>query len=86
MTYLTIDTYHLIESYTVEPPDIKNEESVFRRRVKEDIDFDPWMFYQPMMTLDLFAPDAQWEYTSTKERMAGERIGEETLKEKNRGE
>ncbi|MBQ4426568.1 MAG: hypothetical protein II881_02295 [Oscillospiraceae bacterium] len=54
--------------------------------MKADIDFDPWMFYQPMMTLDLSAPDAQWKYTLIKERMAGERIGDETLKEKYRGE
>ena len=42
--------------------------SEWRRRVERSIDFDPWMEYRGMMTLDLTAGAPQWELTSAAEQ------------------
>lgn len=43
--------------------------SEWRRRVERSIDFDPWMEYRGMMTLDLTADAPRWEITSTAEQV-----------------
>ena len=43
--------------------------SEWRRRVERSINFDPWMEYRGMMTLDLTADAPQWELTSAAEQV-----------------
>ena len=56
--------------------------SEWRERVERSIDFDPWMEYRGMMTLDLKAEDPSWEITTAAEQ-AREAQGEHrSLREK----
>jgi len=57
-------------------------QSEWRERVERSIDFDPWLKYRGMMTLDLTAKVQPWEITSAEEQ-AREAQGEHrSLREK----
>ena len=58
--------------------------SEWRRNLERDIDFDPWMEYRGMMTLDLSAEDASWEITTAAEQVREARGEHRSLRDKYR--
>ncbi len=56
--------------------------SEWRRNLERDINFDPWMKYRGMMTLDLAAENASWEITTAAEQVREAQGEHRSLREK----
>lgn len=63
-------------------PLAEQSKSEWRKRVERSIDFDPWLEYSNMMTLDLTVDNPQWGITPAAERMEDAQGEHRSLQEK----
>lgn len=56
--------------------------SEWQRRVERDLDFDPWLEYVDMLTLNLGAENPQWEFTPAAERRREAQEGHRSLRDR----
>ena len=56
-----IDTAHALDSYEVELIPKEEKETIWQKRVRSDLDFDPVRAYFPVQHLDLGKPNPRWE-------------------------
>ena len=81
-----IDTAHVLDSYEVEQPKRTTGESIWQRRVRADLNFDPVTHYTGMMFLDLGADDPRWELRTVEDQIREDQKGHQSLREKYRKE
>lgn len=76
-----IDTFGILDSYEAGPAR-NSEETVWQKRLKANMDFDPSKFYENTMFLDLSKQDPQWETISAEQQRLHDQDGGDTLKER----
>lgn len=79
-----IDVYEELESYSAEKREpISPKDTLWRKNVQRNIDFDPQRRYPPMLYLEFGKdPNPQWEHRSTEDQIKMARGGLESLMEK----
>jgi len=79
-----IDIYGDLESYSVEKQEpLSPRDTLWRKNVQRNIDFDPQRRYPPMAYLEFGKdPNPQWELRSTEDQIKTARGGLESLMEK----
>ena len=79
-----IDTAHALDSYEVEQIIPEDEETVWQKRVRSDLDFDPAREYFPIQVLDLGEQDPQWGLRTAEDQIREDQQGHQSLREKYR--
>lgn len=83
-----IDIYHEFPDFAHRKETPPTGESTFRKKVKQDLDFDPDRHYEDMMLLELHLDEndvpeegAQWVVKTAQEQFASDRAGDISLAE-----
>ena len=79
-----IDTAHALKNYEVELTPKEEKETIWQKRVRSDLDFDPARKYFPIQFLDLGKPDPQWELRTAEAQIREDQEGHQSLREKYR--
>lgn len=81
-----IDTAHALKNYEVELTPKEGKETIWQKRVRSDLDFDPARAYFPVQYLDLEKADPQWELRTAEDQIREDQEGHQSLREKYRKE